>query len=615
MRLLNLSNHQLIGFDPGCTRQPVQLESTGSLGQPVERIDSDRTGQPDQPAVNLWLHNNQLSGSIPSELDNLTSLTELYLYNNRLSGIVPSELGNLSNLVRLRLYNNQLSGSIPSELGNLTSLTELYLYNNRLSGIVPSELGNLSNLARLYLQNNQLSGPLPSSFVNLTNLKSINLWNTRLCAPTDAVFQVWLNGIEGKIGVVNCAIGRPDLVFSEVSPASATVARGESADVTFTIRNAGDADSPATLSRAYQSSDATIATSDDVVTSDLSVPSLAPSATHRFRFTITTDSDDAPGTYFFGMCVDPVSGESDTGNNCSTAFELTIASPGPRNLTNNSASDSDPAWSADYLIAFTSGRNGDFGEIYVMEDDGSNVVRLTNHSAWDDHPTWSPSGGRIAFSSGAEIYTMDADGSNVVQLTNHSATDWFPAWSPDGDRIAFTSWRDGNGEIYVMDADGSTVVRLTNHSAEYEYREPAWSPDGGRIAFQSYDPGNDGNDEIFVMDADGSNIVQLTNHSANDWMPAWSPDGGRIAFVSDRGGNYDIYIMGVDGSNVVQLTNHSAVDWEPDWSPDGDRIAFSSYRNGNQEIYVMDVPAPGAAATARAQRLVGRLELVPDLKP
>jgi Leucine-rich repeat (LRR) protein len=62
------------------------------------------------------------------------------------------------NLTWLYLYTNQLSGSIPVELGNLSSLGRLYLYTNQLSGSIPVELGNLSSLGRLWLQGNQLTG-------------------------------------------------------------------------------------------------------------------------------------------------------------------------------------------------------------------------------------------------------------------------------------------------------------------------------------------------------------------------------------------------------------------------------------------------------------------------
>ncbi len=95
-----------------------------------------------------------------------------------------------------------------------------------------------------------------------------------------------------------------------------------------------------------------------------------------------------------------------------------------------------------------------------------------------------------------EIYVMNVDGSGQTRLTNNSAIDARPAWSPDGKRISFQSTRDGNVEIYVMNADGSGQTRLTNNSA-IDAR-PAWSPDGKHIAFQSL---RDGDLEIYVMNA------------------------------------------------------------------------------------------------------------------
>ena len=115
--------------------------------------------------VELRLTDNELCGSIPPELGNLTNLTTLELTGNDrcedlpfdfvdrygidprgvvgLSGSIPPELGNLTNLISLDLGGNNLSGSIPSGLGNLTNLTELYLNNNSLAGSIPSWLGNL----------------------------------------------------------------------------------------------------------------------------------------------------------------------------------------------------------------------------------------------------------------------------------------------------------------------------------------------------------------------------------------------------------------------------------------------------------------------------------------
>ena len=106
----------------------------------------------------LWLQHNQLSGSIPKELGQLSALTELELHDNQLSGSIPKELGQLSALTELWLHRNQLSGSIPKELGQLSALTELQLHDNQLSGSIPKELGQLSALTLLELNDNQLSG-------------------------------------------------------------------------------------------------------------------------------------------------------------------------------------------------------------------------------------------------------------------------------------------------------------------------------------------------------------------------------------------------------------------------------------------------------------------------
>ncbi len=83
----------------------------------------------------------------------MSSLEDLYLHTNQLSSL-PSELGKLSRLFWLYLHNNQLSGSIPAELGRLTSLTRLWLHRNQLSGDIPIELRSLTRLSSLGLDYN-----------------------------------------------------------------------------------------------------------------------------------------------------------------------------------------------------------------------------------------------------------------------------------------------------------------------------------------------------------------------------------------------------------------------------------------------------------------------------
>ena len=91
----------------------------------------------------------ELSGEIPSEIGNLTNLTNLNLSFNELTGEIPTEIGNLTNLESLNLDYNYLTGEIPSSIGNLTNLTYLLLSDNQLTGEIPSEIGNLTNLYHL----------------------------------------------------------------------------------------------------------------------------------------------------------------------------------------------------------------------------------------------------------------------------------------------------------------------------------------------------------------------------------------------------------------------------------------------------------------------------------
>ena len=230
------------------------------------------------------------------------------------------------------------------------------------------------------------------------------------------------------------------------------------------------------------------------------------------------------------------------------------------------------------------------GQIFRSDLLGINARQLTSdNSGREITPAWSPDGRRIAFArdlpapsgiyrDGAQLYVMDANGSNVVRraVGFHS-----PAWSPDGRRLAVTS-RDCIYEcdLYVMsvDDDGRLPVLVADMAAE-----PAWSPDGKKIAFVSLS-GDDGYHALHVMNADGSDITPITvRDEGGIYRPTWSPDGRRIAFSKCQNGACNIFVVNADGSALTPLTtfgNAATVGnpFGPAWSPDGTRIAFTLYR-------------------------------------
>ncbi|XP_008779677.2 receptor kinase-like protein Xa21 [Phoenix dactylifera] len=121
----------------------------------------------------LLFENNQISGSLPSDIGNLKNLAVLYMDANLLTGNIPASLGYLKALHQLDMSLNSFSGQIPPSLGNISQLNQLYLEGNILNGTIPTHLGNCKNLQSLDLSHNQLTGPIPIQILGLSSLSEL----------------------------------------------------------------------------------------------------------------------------------------------------------------------------------------------------------------------------------------------------------------------------------------------------------------------------------------------------------------------------------------------------------------------------------------------------------
>ena len=270
-------------------------------------------------------------------------------------------------------------------------------------------------------------------------------------------------------------------------------------------------------------------------------------------------------------------------------------------------------WASGYDVNPFDGKRGG---IWISRFDGSGRRQLTQFADHnpdfephglnlpDDHPSFSPDFRKIVFTSNRgngtdwDIYVMNVNGSNVVRLNNTPGLDSEPVFSPDGKHIAFETQRFGNTDIAVMDANGANVRRLTTNPLEDI--EPAWSPDGTKIAFARLFSAHE--KEVFTVNAaDGSGERQITAAAGEDHDPSWSPDGTRLAITSERAptsppfGNVHIIRLS-DLADLGDLTGD--LDFgagDPFWGANNQIAFFKSALPtlGPMQLFVMNASGSG----------------------
>ena len=237
-------------------------------------------------------------------------------------------------------------------------------------------------------------------------------------------------------------------------------------------------------------------------------------------------------------------------------------------------------------------------DIFSAQRDGSKLKQLTNSTGYDAEGAYSPDGTKIVFCSlrdaypldklspeerkqfekdpayFGEIYIMNADGSDQKRLTKSPGYDGGPFFSPDGERVIWRHFQDNGmlADVYTMRLDGSGMHRLTDFASMSW--APYFHPSGEYVIFHSNKFGF-ANCELFVVDSRGEKEpVRITFTDKFDGLPVFSPDGKLLSWTSNRTSNGNSQLFMAEWDHDIALA----------------AIKVSPARHASQPAQIIDIP-------------------------
>ena len=223
------------------------------------------------------------------------------------------------------------------------------------------------------------------------------------------------------------------------------------------------------------------------------------------------------------------------------------------------------------------------------------------------HPVLSPDGTKLAFTAFDRLHVMDYPDGKPRRLTDATAGEHQPNWSPDGRHIVYVTWSDADaGHVRRVSAAGGTVDTLTRVPSFYS--EPIYTPDGSRILvvrgprverledFSSSGRGGQGLD-LMWMPAAGGDLTRIAPHRGE--APHFGPENDRIYVWEGRGGLVSFRFDGTDRREHLKVTGYRAPGAQQAGqasaariSPDGRFALVEAERN----LFVVTIPLIGGEA-------------------
>jgi len=215
-------------------------------------------------------------------------------------------------------------------------------------------------------------------------------------------------------------------------------------------------------------------------------------------------------------------------------------------------------------VVFTSGE-----DIWKAPLEGGDAVRLTIHDGQERYPKFSPDGSLIAFTGdydgNPDVYVMNNKGGNITRVTYHPGVDEVVGWHPVYNKIIFNSGRNSTTrytKLFMISPDGTGLEEVILYDAS----RGSFSPDGKLIAYNKVSRENrtwkryTGGlaQEIYIYNFDTNTEENITNFRGTDRMPMWI--GSSVYFTSDRNRYLNIYEYNTESKETSQLTSHNDFD-------------------------------------------------------